>query len=241
VEVRVKTTCTLLVGILLLGVPAFATTVIVGLPPDPLTGNQFPFGGLYDGEYQQVYTHSLFTGPITISNLEFYNTQFDSGSTMLGGATTTISLSTTSADWNTISATFAANIGANNTTVFSGDLSQAWAFGNTLHINLTTPFTYDPSMGNLLMDVFVSGSDSPIPVFFDTNGFNGGLFNGNTFFGRVYCPGGIDCGGTGTVNNGYGLVTGFSTGATVPEPGSLMLLGSGLIGVVGIMRRKLML
>jgi hypothetical protein len=26
------------------------------------------------------------------------------------------------------------------------------------------------------------------PIFFDTNGFNNGLMNGNTFFGRVYCP-----------------------------------------------------
>ena len=35
--------------------------------------------------------------------------------------------------------------------VFSGNLSQPWAFGDTLHINLTTPFAYNPADGNLLM------------------------------------------------------------------------------------------
>ena len=80
---------------ILVSVPALATVVIVGLPADSATGNQYPFGGLYNGEYQQVYTSSLFSGPITITNLEFFNTQFDSGSTLLGSATTTISLSTT--------------------------------------------------------------------------------------------------------------------------------------------------
>jgi hypothetical protein len=39
---------------------------------------------------------------------------------------------------------FAANIGTNNTTVFSGNLGQACAFLDTLHIKLTTPFTYNP-------------------------------------------------------------------------------------------------
>lgn len=33
----------------------------------------------------------------------------------------------------------------------------------------------------------------------------------------------------------------YGSGTTIPEPGSLMLLGSGLLGAVGIMRRKLML
>src|SRR5262249_5335045 len=87
-------------------VSAFADT-IVGLPPDPNTGNCFPFGCSYNGEYQEVYTHSQFSGPITIRDLEFFNTQFNRGATLMNSGNWTISLSTTAADWNTLSSTYA--------------------------------------------------------------------------------------------------------------------------------------
>lgn len=222
----------------LFAVPAFAGVVIVGSPADVGTGNSYPFGSAYAGEYQQIYNSGQFGGPITITDLEFYNTQVDFGATAMNSGTWTIGLGVTSTDWNTLNSTMSLN-GATST-VFSGNLTQPWAFGDTLVINLTTPFTYNPGSGNLLMDIVVSGaSDAGGEIFFDTNGYNNGGFNGNTFMGRVYCPGGVDCGGVGTVNNGYGLVTGFSYGATTPEPGSLALFGSGVIGLTAVLRRKL--
>ena len=145
---------------------------------------------------------------------------------------TEISLSTTSADWNTISSTFASNIGANNTQVFLGNLAQPWAFGDTLILNFSTPFTYNPALGNLLMDVHVSGtSDSNADVYLDTNGFALGALGGNAIMGRVY-SGGI-------VNKGYGLVTDFTTGATAaPEPSFAFPLGVGLglLGIANVLR-----
>jgi hypothetical protein len=131
--------------LLLSAAPATADTVL-GLPADTGAGNCDPFGCAYADQYQQVYTHSLFSGPITITGLEFFNTQINQGATSMNSGTWDISLSTSPADWNSLSETFASNIGADNTLVFSGSLSQPWAFGDTLTINFTTPFSYNRQM-----------------------------------------------------------------------------------------------
>jgi hypothetical protein len=176
---------------------------------------------------------SQFTGSITITNLEFFNTKKNSLATAMPSGNWQISLSTTSANWNTLSSTFASNIGSDNTLVFNGNLSQPWTFPDTLSITLSTPFTYYPANGNLLMDVVGSGIISSTSIFFDTNGYNGGGYNGNTFLGRVYYDSGASS-GTVEVENGYGLVTEFSG---VPEPCTLLLLGSGLAGLAAFRKR----
>src|SRR5262245_24710447 len=73
-------------------IPAVAD-VIVGLPADPNTGNCYPFGCAYLGEYQQVYSHTQFSGPITITGLEFFNTAFNFRASAMNSGNWTISLS----------------------------------------------------------------------------------------------------------------------------------------------------
>jgi len=225
-------------AILMFSGKAAAGIVRVGSPADTGTGNCIPFGCGYNGEYQQIYTAGAFSGPITINALQFYNTQNDGGATAINSGNWEISLSTTPADWNTLSATPGANVGSDNSVVFDGNLSQSWTFGDTLTISLSSPFTYDPSNGNLLMDVLSSGlpaigSTGSSSIYFDTNGFDSGNYDGNSIMGRVSYK---------TADSGYGLVTGFDSVSapvtSVPAPPTFLLIGPGLIALAAPRRSK---
>jgi Dockerin type I domain len=69
-----------------------------------------------------------------------------------------VNLSTTSKAPDGLSSTFAGNVGADDTQVFSGPFQTAITFngdpGNfEVVVNFTTPFFYNPSKGNLLLDI----------------------------------------------------------------------------------------
>src|SRR5581483_3413809 len=121
--------------------------------------------------YQQVYAAGQFAGPATITALRFRR-DASQASFSTSGISAQIDLAYAATSPSTISATFANNIGSGDVTVFNGTLSLSSSGTGSpnpfdIVINLTTPFTYNPAQGNLLLDVRVF--NSPVnSVFFDS-------------------------------------------------------------------------
>jgi hypothetical protein len=232
-----KTTVGLLLLSLAIAPAAAALNVTIGEPPDPATGNCFPFG-CSDPEfgpgtrYQQVYSGASFPGPILIQTITFFNTQVFPGAVQIHPARYEIHLSTTSKAVNGLDLIdLDENVGTDDRTVFSAMLSGTP--GTDFAIVLSTPFQYNPTEGNLLLDVFKSDF-SPLSIgtaallgfaFLDArNGSFGSESSRAHDFGSDF--------------EGWGLVTNFSGEngpQPVPSPASLILLTGGILGVGRVM------
>ncbi len=226
------------VAILLSATAASAGLIVIGAPGDPGGGNTFPFGAKQAGigtRYQQVYNSNQFPGLITIQDLVFFNINREPGS--IRTANYDIHLSTTSKAVNGLdTSNFNSNVGANDIQVFNDILTGPVDIStHTFRILLTSTFTYDPSQGNLLLDIFRSNITSEGPdqtLFLDArNGTFGDISSRAHNFGFGF--------------ESVGLVTGFSFDqvqvVSAPEPSSFLLMASSLPAIAGagvMIRRK---
>jgi hypothetical protein len=209
-------------ALLIAALPIFATPVAAVVVPnaqsavDGNIGHSFPFncGGVVASmRYQQVYLASE-VGSLTIGRIAFRQ---EPGASAFGPTTifgVTITLSSTSNGPDALDATFANNVGADETTVFSGNLTLSSA-GNTavspnpapfdIVIALQNPFAFNASGGkNLLLDV-------TIPTCVTLHSFDAQLTGGDSV-SRVE-KGPVDS--TGNLST-IGLVTQFDTPASIP-------------------------
>ena len=191
--------------------------------------NSAPFNNV--SRYQQIYAASEFTplhGPRLITQIAFRVDATQAAPFTHTFTNIQFNLSTTPTPVSGLSPTFASNVGPDDTVVYSGPLTfttaNAIVWGNAkafdLVVNLTTPFVYDPSAGNLLLDIrnFSTGSS--------------GFFDGNSDASatpgvRLNFLDNSTSGASGTVQS-FGLITRFTfqngitaTGPVVPELAAL--------------------
>jgi hypothetical protein len=150
-------------------------------------------------------------------------------------------LSSTSAAPDGLSATFASNVGANDTIVFDGSLSLSSSFTGPadgpkafdIVINLTTPFLYTPRSGNLLLDIRDFSAGGVIVSPLDAQNTIGDSIS------RVFTNDAGNVGDVAGIFSSNALVTQFTidSSTSVPEPRSFGLFV--VMGVSTLVARRL--
>lgn len=220
---------------------AFAATVVIPAAKEFVDGNEanaFPFGKTAVSNnpyrYQQVYNASGFgeqVDPITIDEIRFRPDGTNQVVTSITIQSIEVRLSTTQVAADQLdNADFDNNIGPDATLVYSGNLIwPAPEAGDprpfNLPITLSTPFEYDPSAGNLLLEVYNLSEIFPLEYVLDTQN----SVDETSRVVEVTIPGSgehqIPPVGTGS----RGLITQFVY--TAPEPGAI---GAGITALFAL-------
>ncbi len=219
-------------------------------PANPL----FNANPLTSQRYQQAYDQSLFAGyagPLSLERISFRPDAVYGGVFSATLPNIQISLSTTPRAMDELTSVFADNVGSDDTIIVNGSLTLSSSFTGPaggpkdfdVHIDLATPFVYDPTQGNLLLDVRnyagVDG-DPPLSMVFDAEWGNPEIYRLYTGYPSLD---GVNDATSLSAPGPMGLVTQFTftptpTGVpTIPAPGAVVLSLVGL-SCLGCWRRR---
>lgn len=191
------------------------------------SNNCFPFscnfgapttGQSYD--YLQIFSASAFTGKTTFDSIAFFDTVIPGAH--LAEGTYDITFSTTTAP---LGSWYGAIPRANTATFFDGTVSGSAA--STLTFNGSS-YTYDPTAGNLVMEVVVTNQANGFFGALDADGSGAYLSRAYQITNESGVIGGDD----------VGVVTRFGTTSPVPESSNAALLLVGLAAVGFTLRRR---
>jgi hypothetical protein len=207
--------------------PAFAGSIIAENGPH-VAFNSIPFGSFSGtGRYQEVYSSSLFTGPVQITSLAF-----SPSDSIFYSADVTLRMTTTSVGVGNLSPNLDSNFITPLTVVYANPTFSENLIGGSetfsLVFNFTTPFAYDPGAGNLLFDLLISNQNAD-------EGFS--RSGPGPILSRAYNTAGFGDGADGV---GLRTLIGYQPAATTPEPGTILMMGTGILGLAATLRRRLM-
>ena len=223
-------------GILYLGQPSNALTI--GISGG--SGTSVPFNYNFSQssvgqsiDWFQIYDASAFSGPINFDTITFFSTINSPTQVVTGNYI--ITFGTTSAALGSGSVPSQSNV----STFFSGSLSAANVTGGFSISGAT--YSYDPSAGNLLMEILVTDqSVGSIHGYFDADDANAGVGGYSVATTSIWVAKDPGNGGAQIAIAAAGMVTKFDSPSAVPLPSALPLLASGLggLGLLGWRRSR---
>jgi hypothetical protein len=213
---------------------AFGSVIVVPNANTSAVGNDTDSPDSGDLRVQQLIGSGQFAsvgGSLLIDQLSFRLAP-GSGSGGVSMTNLNLSLSTSPKFPNTISTTFADNVGPDNTLVFSGPFTDS-SLGCTgpapcpfdINVNFTTPFLYNPTLGSLLLDLKITGVSGD--AFLDSVNFDGpgggivsivGTLNGTTALGSSF--------------NGSDIMQLRYTAVPEPASGALLFIGAAALALI---------
>lgn len=209
----------LMLALLVTSVPAFADVIYDDGPTDG-----FDNGFFIDGPNPGPFSQSISDGFIAANS-------GSAGALDFGVWVPTGTVLTTVTWWLGTSA-FAGDLGTGTSTTFTADFHNSNGFGYDVYtIHITGMSSGTMTAGSMYWLTLGNANDSGGTQFdaWDLPDADGGPAICN------FAVGGVNFGDCGLGGESFTL---FSGTTTTPEPGSMMLLGTGLIGLAGLLRRK---